>query len=188
MHISCNTPCLSPQILQNFCLISPGYYSHLKKNWRQCVYKMFGGQTRCIMGDVQMEDRASSRLWVLAVIVGVKKDIKRDGWVSFFIINHCGKKLKVAFTTRQLHFFHHPHYTHVRKTKNNKKPSLVSVGLKPRLSLSVISTHKALSLVLYCLPILDAQTTLAYSFLPNPFIASNHPCSKKKLKKNLPLC
>ena len=53
---------------------------------------MFGGQTRCIMGDVQMEDRASSRLWGLAVIVGVKKDIKRDGWVSFFIICHCEKK------------------------------------------------------------------------------------------------
>ena len=77
------------------------------------------------------------------------------------------KKIKVAFTTRQLHFFHHPYHTHVRKTKNNlKKPSLASVGLKPRLSLSVISTHKALSLVLYCLPILDAQTTLAYSILP----------------------
>ena len=78
------------------------------------------GQTRCIMGDVQMEDRASSRLSGLAVIVGVKKAIKRDcGWVSFFIICHFGKKLKEAFTTRQLHFFHHPHYTQVRKTKNN---------------------------------------------------------------------
>ena len=185
MHISCNTPCLSPQILQNFCLISPGYYSHLKKNWRQCVYKMFGGQTRCIMGDVQMEDRASSRLWVLAVIVGVKKDIKRDGWVSFFIINHCGKKLKVAFTTRQLHFFHHLHYPHVRKTKKQLKTLSCVSRTKPRLSLSVISTHKALSLVLYCLLILDGQTTLAYSFLPNPFIVSNHPCSKKKLKKSL---
>ena len=132
-----------------------------------------------------MANRASSRSWGLAVIVGVKKAIKRDGWVSFFIICHFGKKLKEAFTTRQLYFFQHPHYTHVRKTKNNKKPSLVSVGLKSRLSLSVISTHKALSLVLYCLPILDAQTTLAYSFLPNPFIASNHPCPKKTLKKAL---
>ena len=94
------------------------------------------------------------------------------------------KKLKVAFTTRQLHFFHHPYHTHVRKTKTNyKKPSLASVGLKPSLSLSVTSTHKALSLVLYCLPILDAQTTLAYSFLPSSFIASNHPCPKKTLKK-----
>ena len=49
---------------------------------------MFGGQTRCIMGNVQMENRASSRLWVLAVIVGVKEeesDIKRDGWVSCFL-------------------------------------------------------------------------------------------------------
>ena len=50
------------------------------------------GQTRCILGDVQMEDRASSRLWGLAVFEGVKKDIKRDGWVYFFIICHCGKK------------------------------------------------------------------------------------------------
>ena len=189
MHISCNTPCLSPQILQNFCLISPGYYSHLKKNWRQCVYKMFGGQTRCITGDVQMEDRASSRLWVLAVIVGVKKDIKRDGWVSFFIICHYGKKTQSGIYNTTTSFLSSPSLHPCSKNKKQlKKPSLASVGLKPRLSLSVISTHKALSLVLYCLPILDAQTTLAYSFLPNPFIASNHPCSKKKLKKSLPLC
>ena len=59
----------------------------------------------------------------------------------------------------------------------------MSVVLKPRLLLSIISTNKALSLVLYCLPIRYAQTTLAYSFLPNPFIASNHPCSKKKTLK-----
>ena len=63
----------------------------------------------------------------------------------------------------------------------------MSVGLKPRLSLCVMTTHKALSLVLYCLPIRYAQTTLAYSFLPNPFIASNHPCSKKKTLKKAPL-
>ena len=44
-------------------------------------------------------------------------DIKRDGWVSCFIICHCGKKkIKVAFKTWQLDFFHHPRYTHVRKT------------------------------------------------------------------------
>ena len=60
----------------------------------------------------------------------------------------------------------------------------MSVGLKPRLSLFIISTNKALSLVLCRLLIRYAQTALAYSFLPNPFIASNHPCSKKKrLKK-----
>ena len=34
---------------------------------------MFGGQTRSITGDVQMANRASSRLWVLDVIVGVKE-------------------------------------------------------------------------------------------------------------------
>ena len=63
----------------------------------------------------------------------------------------------------------------------------MSVGLKRRLSLCVMTTHKALSLVLYCLPIRYAQTTLAYSFLPNPFIASDHPCSKKKTLKKASL-
>ena len=69
------------------------------------------------------------------------------------------------------------------KQKNNKKLSLLSVGLKPRLSLSVISTHKALSLVLDCLPILDAQTTLAYSFLPSSFIVSITSCMVLATKK-----
>ena len=69
------------------------------------------------------------------------------------------------------------------KQKTIKKNPFLCLGLKPRLSLSVISTHEALSLFLYCLPILYAQTTLAYSFLPNPFIASHHPCPKKTLKK-----
>ena len=54
--------------------------------------------------------------------------------------------------------------------------------------LALVSAVKEyLSLVLYCLPIRYAQTTLAYSFLPNPFIASNHPCSKKKTLKKASL-
>ena len=88
---------------------------------------MFGGQTRSITGDVQMANRASSRLWVLDVIVDVKEKgviSKGTGWVSCFIICHCGKKIKVAFTTWQLYFFHSPRYTHVQKTKNNKNPLL----------------------------------------------------------------
>ena len=32
-----------------------------------------GGQIRCIVGDVQMANRASSRLRVLDVVVGVKE-------------------------------------------------------------------------------------------------------------------
>ena len=118
---------------------------------------MFGGQTRCIVGDVQMENRASSRLWVLAVIVGVKEKgviSKGTGGCPAFIICHCGRKIKVAFTTWQLHFFHPPRDTHVRKT-TTKKPSLMSVGLKPRLSLSVTSTHKASSLILGSLQFTD---------------------------------
>ena len=44
-------------------------------------------------------------------------DIKRDEWVSWFIICHSGKKFKVVFRTWQLHFLHHPRDTYVRKTK-----------------------------------------------------------------------
>ena len=50
IHLVC-----PPKILHNVSFfISPGYYSHSKRNWRQCVYKMFEGQTRCNTGDVQM--------------------------------------------------------------------------------------------------------------------------------------
>ena len=46
------------QIFQNFVqplfLISPGYYSGPKRDWRQCLCKIFGAQTSCIMGDVQI--------------------------------------------------------------------------------------------------------------------------------------
>ena len=46
------------QIFQNFAqplfLISPGYYSGPKRNWRQCLCKIFGRQTSCSMGDVQI--------------------------------------------------------------------------------------------------------------------------------------
>ena len=69
LHISCNTPCLHPP---NF-LISPECYSRPKRNWRQCIYRMFGGQTRCITGDVQMANGTQSRLWDLAAIVGVEE-------------------------------------------------------------------------------------------------------------------
>ena len=90
-------------------------------------------------------------------------NIKRSGKVSCFIICHCGKKPKVAFGTSQLHFLHHPRHTHVRKTI--KTLSYVSrTKLHP--SLSVISTCKAQSLALHCLPLLYPQITLTYSFVP----------------------
>ena len=45
-------------ILQNFAqplfLISPVYYSGPKRNWRQCLCKIFGWQTSCNMVDVQI--------------------------------------------------------------------------------------------------------------------------------------
>ena len=122
LRIPHNTPCLPPKILHNVSfLISPGYYSHSKRNWRQCVYKMFEGQTRCITGDVQMANGTynSSVCEVqLSSLVWKKRDwYQTDGKVSCFIICHSGKKLKVAFRTWQLHFLHHPRDTYVRKTK-----------------------------------------------------------------------
>ena len=68
-------------------------------------------------------------------------DIKRDGWVSCFIICHCSKKkskwrLKrdnlISFITLATPMF-----------EKQLKPSLMSVGLKPCLSLYVIKIHKA---------------------------------------------
>ena len=37
------------------------------------MYRMFGGKTRCITGDVQMANGTQSRLWGLAAIVGVEE-------------------------------------------------------------------------------------------------------------------
>ena len=147
LHISCNTPCLHPPIF----LISPEGYSRLKRNWRQCIYRMFGGQTKFITGDVQMAIGTQSRLWGLAAIVGVEekgvisKGTERCSTLSFAT---GVKKTRVAFRTWQLNFFIVSGYTHV--WKNNDKPSPVSVGLKLCLLFSVISTHKALFLALYC--------------------------------------
>ena len=152
LHISCNTPCLHCPPPPNF-LISFECYSRPKRNWRQCICRMFGGETKFITGDVQTAIGTKSRLWGLAAIVGVEEngsDIKRDGKVFCFIICHLGKKTlggilvplcHALLRAWQLHFFYHLCYTHV--WKNNDKPSPVSVGLKLCLLFSVISTRKA---------------------------------------------
>ena len=152
LHISCNTPGLHPP---NF-LISPECYSCPKRNWRQCIYRMFGGQTRCITGDVQMAIGTQSRLWGLAAIVGVEekgvisKGTGRCSALSFATwvkkITQSGILMPLSHALKrawQLHFLYHPCYTHV--WENNDKPSPVSVGLKLCLLFSVISTHKALN-------------------------------------------
>ena len=61
----------------------------------------------------------------------------------------------------------------------------MSVGLKLRLSLSVISTYKAQSLGLYCLPLLYPQITLTYSFLPKSSYFSKESAEFGAFKKNL---
>ena len=58
-------------------------------------------------------------------------------------------------------FFYHLCYSHV--WKNNDKPSPVSVGLQLCLLFSVISTHEALFLALYCLPLLYVQNDSFFS-------------------------
>ena len=57
---------------------------------------MFRGQTRCIVGDVQMENGIQSRLRVLDVIVGVKE----KGVIS----KGTGRCAALSFATS---FFHH---------------------------------------------------------------------------------
>ena len=104
LHISCNTPCLQPP---NF-LISCEGYSRPKRNWRQCIYRMFGGQTKFITGDVQMAIGTQSRLWGLAAIVGVEeKGVMSEGTgrSSTLCICHWGKKNSSGFGTWQPHFF-----------------------------------------------------------------------------------
>ena len=84
--------------------------------WR--ANKVYCG--RCVNGEWNPVPFVSSRCHCGCEREG--SDIKRDGKVSCFIICHIifsssflGKKSKVAFRTWQLHFLHHPRYTHVRK-------------------------------------------------------------------------
>ena len=63
LHISLNTPCLPPNILHKRCL-----QFLLRRNEKQNLCKIWvgGGQTRCIMVDMQMENRADtflSHIW-----------------------------------------------------------------------------------------------------------------------------
>ena len=60
----------------------------------------------------------------------------------------------------------------------------MSVGLKRRLSLSVISTYKAQSLAPFCLPLLYPQIALTYSFLPRSSLVQKAP-NLGRLKKDL---
>ena len=60
LHISHDTACLPSKILHNPCFpFLLGYYSRPKGNWKQCLCKIWGGQIRCIMGDVQVVNSGS---------------------------------------------------------------------------------------------------------------------------------
>ena len=63
---------------------------------------MFGGQTRCIMEDMQMANGTSSRLGDLPVMVGVKEKkviSKGTGGCLALSFTTVVKKLKVTFIT-----------------------------------------------------------------------------------------
>ena len=61
----------------------------------------------------------------------------------------------------------------------------MSVGLKLHPSLSVISTCKAQSLALHCLPLLYPQITLTYSFVPKGSYFSTESAKFGAFKKRL---
>ena len=99
---------------------------------------MFRGQTRCIMGDVQMADGIQSRLWVLDVIVGGKeKEVISKG---------TGRCLALSFATvvknSKWHLEHDNFISFITfappmSEKNNNHL------LRQQDTLSAISTHKA---------------------------------------------
>ena len=61
----------------------------------------------------------------------------------------------------------------------------MSVGLKLHPSLSVISTRKAHSLALHCLPLLYPQITSTYSFVPKGSYFSTESAKFGAFKKGL---
>ena len=68
LHISQNGPCLPPKILQKDCfqfLLGQLLYPGEMKNKSYATFGLGGGrQTRCVIGDAQME----SRLWCVLLI------------------------------------------------------------------------------------------------------------------------
>ena len=54
LYISHNTPCLLPKILHNFCLKLLLGISVVPRKIEDNAFEKFGGQTRCIKGDLQM--------------------------------------------------------------------------------------------------------------------------------------
>ena len=54
LYISHNTPCLLPKLLHNFCLKLFLGISVVPRETEDNAFEKFGGQTRCIMGDLQM--------------------------------------------------------------------------------------------------------------------------------------
>ena len=60
LHISQNAPCLPPKILQKHCFHVLLDSCYTQQKWKPRLCKIWwggeGGQTRCIMGDVQIEN------------------------------------------------------------------------------------------------------------------------------------
>ena len=95
LHISYNTPCLHPP---NF-LISCEGYSRPKRNWRQCIYRMFGGggggANNVYNGWCENGDSNSVPFVRSSCSCGCGRegsDIRRDRKVFYFINCHLAKK------------------------------------------------------------------------------------------------
>ena len=145
---------------------------------------MFGGQTRCITGDVKMANGIQSCLWGLAVIVGVKKGVKSKG------TGRCPASSFATVVKNLKWHLEHDNFTSfitpaTPMFEKQLKPFLMSVGLKLHPSLSVSSTCKAQSLALHCLPLLYPQITLTYSFVPKGSYFSTESAKFGAFKKRL---
>ena len=133
LHISHYTPCLPHKTLHNLCfLVSPGYYSCSTRNKRQCSGKLIdgvGGQTRCIMGHVQIENcmettnenlHFDNRIWTVndnnRWNVGLHANV--ISWTMLTVIFDCIRALKSlryrsgAVTSEQLKYFNAARYSY----------------------------------------------------------------------------
>ena len=105
---------------------------------------MFEGQPRCIVGDVQIANGTQSRLWGLPVIVDMKeKEVVSKGTGGCPALSFA----TVVKKNSKWHLKHDNFISFITLTtpmfEKQLKPSLMSAGLKPCLSLYVIKIHKA---------------------------------------------
>ena len=79
LHICHYSPYLPPEILHNlFFFISPGYYSRTKRNWKQCLCKIFGGKYGA-WEMCKLRIKRARDWWRIARNHGKEKEERRSG-------------------------------------------------------------------------------------------------------------